>query len=218
MPKAKEVFRNQWWNSWICSHYTHAFPPFSFPPRGLHWSVLTSALSLGTEKAPSLCLYPGSSSVSLGWIQASRFLHRGPLHTRCCCCVSSESFLAHLPHFLQSSVTRFCPLIPTGIMLAVLLACSRLSDSLMGEGWKIRPGLLSGCFLICYGIVKLLVLGRGRKEAASHCIRCQQKRYNNGRLMQVTIFYNTVRNQTGVCCIAGGFFTSWATREALWQA
>ena len=26
------------------------------------------------------------------------------------------------------------------------------------------------------------------------------------------------RNQTGVYCIAGGFFTSWATREALWDA
>ena len=24
------------------------------------------------------------------------------------------------------------------------------------------------------------------------------------------------RNQTGVLCITGGFFTSWATREALW--
>lgn len=148
-PRQKKYFWNPWWNSRIFSHYTHAFSPFSFPPRRLHWTVMTFSLSLGTEKASSWCLHPGSSSVSLGWIQASPFLHGGPLHTRCCCRVSSESSSAHLSPFLQLSITCFCPLTPTRIMLAILLACSRLSVSLMGEGWKIRHGQLSGYFLIC---------------------------------------------------------------------
>ena len=197
MPKAKEVFRNRWWNSWIYRHYTHAFSPFSFPARRLPWTVMTFALSLGAEKAPSWCLHPGSSSVSLGWTQASPFLHRGPLHTRCCCCVSSESssaclspFLVIHHTFLPSHAYQNNASCPVGLFKVICLSYGRRLKNQTWTAFWVFPHLL--------GIVKLLVLGWGKEGAASHCIRCRQKRYNNGRLRQVTIFYNIVRNRTRV--------------------
>ena len=140
-------------------------PSFLIPTQGTALECLDFRFVTGNWKGPQL--------VSLSWLQLCLF-RMDPSFTLSTSWPSTHQMLLlcllwvlFSPFASFSSVIRhtFLPSIPTGIMLAVLLACSRLSDSLMGEGWKIRPGLLSGCFLICYGIVKLLVLGRGRKEA-----------------------------------------------------
>ena len=66
---------------------------------------------------------------------------------------------------------------------------------------------------------------QGSNPGLLHCrlILCQPNHKGSLRILEwVAYFFSSgsswPRNQTGVSCIAGGFFTDWAIREALrWQ-
>ena len=53
------------------------------------------------------------------------------------------------------------------------------------------------------------ILYQLRHQGSSRILECVAYPFSSG--------YSWSRNQTGVCCVAGGFFTSWATGESLRQ-
>ena len=82
------------------------------------------------------------------------------------------------------------------------------------------PGLNTGvdsCSLL-QGIFPI----QGLNPGLTYCrwILCQLSRKESPRILEWLAYpfsrrYSRPRNQTGVFCIAGGFFTNWAIREAI---
>ena len=102
-----------------------------------------------------------------------------------------------------------------------LLTCSTLCDSGLYSPWNSpgqNPGV--GCLSLLQGIFPT----QGSNPGLPHCrqILCQLSHKGSPRILEWVAYpfssgSSQPRNWTGVCSIAGGFFTNWASREA-WRA
>ena len=107
-----------------------------------------------------------------------------------------------------------------------LLLCERrsiVSDSLQPHGlyspWN-SPGQNTGVGNL--SLLQVIFPTQGLNPGLLHCRQILSQLSHKGsprRLAWVDCCFSSgsswLRNQTGVFCIAGGFFTNWATREAL---
>ena len=105
-------------------------------------------------------------------------------------------------------VTQSCP------SLCNPMDCSPLASSVHGDfpGKGTRGG--------CYAVFQGLFPTQGLNPGLHHCrwIIYQLSHQGSPRILEWIAFpfssrYSQPRNRTRVSCIAGGFFTSWATRE-----
>lgn len=198
MPKAKEVFLER------LTEFTNIQPlrpcllsfliPTQETPPDSHDFLFVTGNWKGFQLVSSswlqLCLFRMDPSFTLStwWPSTHQMLLSSLLWVLFSPFVSFSSVIHHtfLPsHSYQNNASH-----PIGLFKVICLSYGRRVKNQTWTAFWVFPHLL--------GIVKLLVLGWGNEGAASHCIRCRQKRYNSGRLMQVTIFYNIVRNQTRV--------------------
>ena len=101
-------------------------------------------------------------------------------------------------------------------------SCSVMSDSLQPHGlyspWS-SPGQNSGVGSL--SLLQDIVPTLGSNPCLPHCRRIiyQLSHKRNPRILEWVAYHfssrsSWPRNWTGVSCIAGRFFTSWATREA----
>ena len=99
-------------------------------------------------------------------------------------------------------------------------SCSVVSDSLQPHGlyspWN-SPGQNTGVGSLLQGIFPT----QGSNPGVPHCrqILYQLSHQGSPRILEWAAYpfssrSSRPRNWTGVSCISGGFFTSWATREA----
>ena len=108
-----------------------------------------------------------------------------------------------------SSVTQLCP------TLCNPMGCSLPGSSVQGDS----PGKNTG--VGCHALLQGIFPTQGSNPGLPHCrqiLYCPSHQGSPRILEWVAYLFSRrssqPRNQTGVSCIAGGFFTSWATREA----
>ena len=116
----------------------------------------------------------------------------------------STPWLLHL--YVALSHVRFCD--PMG--------CNPSGSSVHGDS----PGKNTG--VGCHALLQRIFPTQGSNPDLPHCRRILYHPGHQGspRILEWVDYpfssgSSWPRNQTGVSCIAGGFFTSWATREAL---
>ena len=111
-----------------------------------------------------------------------------------------------------------------------VLSCAVMANSLWTHGLQPARLSLSMGFSrqeYCSGLpcppLQGIFLTQGLNPGLPHCRRILYRRshYGSPRTLEWVAYpfsrgSSRPRNQTGVSCIAGGFFTSWATREALY--
>ena len=101
-------------------------------------------------------------------------------------------------------------------------SCSVLSNSLWPHGlyspWN-SPGQNTGVH--CLSLLQGIFPTQGLNPGLPHCRQIYQLNHKGSPGIPELVAYpfssgsSRFRNQTEVYCIAGGFFTSWATRETL---
>ena len=143
---------------------------------------------------------------SMEQIQASRNLNLNPQNSSC----SSAHFNFYISSSVLHLVTQLC------LTLCDPMDCSLLGSSVYGDS----PGKNNG--MGCHALFQGIFPTQGSNPGLQHC---------RGILYHLSYQESPVtlewvanpfsrgsswpRNQIGVPCIAGEFFTSWATREAL---
>ena len=98
------------------------------------------------------------------------------------------------------------------------VSCSVISDSLQPHGWN-SPGQNTGVGSL--SLVQGIFPTQGSNPGLPHCkqIRYQLNHKGSPRILEWVAYpfssgSSQPRNGIGVSCIAGGFFTKWAIREA----
>ena len=143
------------------------------------------------------------------------------------CFVTSGPISAMDAHLLKQLLSLVCKHLCA--VLCAVLSCSVVSDSLQPHGlysarllcpWD-SPGKNTG--VGCRALLQEIFLIQGSNPGLLHCRQifffyCLSHQGSPWALEWVAYPVSKgsswPRNQTGLSCIAGGFFTSWATREA----
>ena len=115
------------------------------------------------------------------------------------------------------SMSLYC--FTTGLKVKVTQKCSTLCDPMDYTVHGIlQAGLLEW---VAYSLLQGIFPTQGSNPGLPHCRRIlyQLNHQESPRILEwvanpFSSRSSQPRNQTGISCIAGGFFTSWATREA----
>ena len=114
-------------------------------------------------------------------------------------------------------------------LCCAVLSCLVMPDSLRPHGLYRPPGFSvhgdspgRNIGVGCHAPLQAIFPSQGSNPGLPHCgqILSQLSHHGSPRILEwVASPFSRAssgpRNQTGVSCTAGGFFTSWATREAL---
>ena len=102
----------------------------------------------------------------------------------------------------------------------VAQSCPTLYDPLLYSPWN-SLGQTTGVGSL--SLLQGVFPTQGSNPGLPHCRRilCQLSHKGSPRILEWVAYpFSSIsswpRNQTGVSCIAGGFFTNWAIREAQW--
>ena len=112
--------------------------------------------------------------------------------------------------------TVLCLVAQSCLTFCHLMDCSPPGSSVHGDSPGKNTGV--GCHVLLQGTFPTQGLNPGLPNCSQilYCLNHQ----GSPRILEWVVYpfsrgFSQLRNQTGVSCIAGGFFTSWATREAL---
>ena len=121
----------------------------------------------------------------------------------------AHSFIQHPSCAVLCLVTQSCP------TLCKSMDCSPPGSSVHGDSLGKNTGV--GCHALLQGVFST----QGLNPGLPHCrqILYHLSHWGNPRILEWVAYpfsrgSSWSRNQTGVSCTAGEFFTSWATREA----
>ena len=113
--------------------------------------------------------------------------------------------------------------------VCAVLSCSVVSYSLWPRGLTcqafLSTGILQARILDCHALLYGILPTQGLNPGLPHCrqILYQLSHQGSPRILEWIAYPSSrgssqPRNWTGVSCIAGGFFTSWATKLCMWVA
>ena len=129
-----------------------------------------------------------------------------------CSASSWQTFVTELSCAVLCLVAQLCS------TLWDLIVCSPPGSSVHGD--SLGKNTEVGCQALLQGIFPT----QGSNPGLSHCrqILYYLSYQGSPRILEWVAYpfsrgASPPRNRTGVSCIAGGFFTSWATREAHWS-
>ena len=137
--------------------------------------------------------------------QASKNLNMNPQNSSC----SSAHFYLYIPSPVLHLVTYSC------LTLCDPMKCSLLGSSVYGDS----PGKNTG--VDCHAFLQGIFPTQGSNPSLQHCrgLLYHLTYHKSPGILEWIVYPFSRgsywhRNHTGVLCIAGEFFTSWATREA----
>ena len=165
--------------------------PFNLPP--LSWDIVSSFLAFSFGLHPLNC-------------------RQHPI------VITLRNSLLHV--VLCVSAQSWCVLSCFSLTLCDSMDCNPPGSSVHGDS----PGKNTG--VGCHALLQGIFPTQGSNPGLPHCRRILYQLSHQGspRILEWVAYpfsrgYSWPRNRTRVSCIAGGFFTSWATREAppLWQ-
>ena len=128
----------------------------------------------------------------------------------------SHTIQAVLPMVNRNLCCVLCLVAQSCLILCDPMDCSPPGSSIHGDS----PGRNTG--VCCHAFLQGIFPTKGSNPGLPHCKRVLYHLSHQGspRILEWVAYpfssgSSQARNWTGVSCIAGGFFTSWATREAL---